>query len=65
VARSMHEKAKQEQPQLSNERQDRVRPASPTSAASLPPIYDEAFARKAGEIIARAAAAAYRRDNRR
>jgi hypothetical protein len=59
----MHEKAKQEQQQLS--KHDRERPASPMSAASLLPSYDDAFARRAGEIIARAAAPAYRRDNRR
>src|SRR5262249_60348775 len=63
VGKSMRE-AKQEQQQLSKERQDREQPASPTSAANLPHIYNDAFARRAGEIIARAAAA-YRRDNRR
>jgi hypothetical protein len=64
VGKAMRE-AKQEQQQLSKERQDREQPASPTSAANLPHIYNDAFARRAGEIIARAAAAAYRRDNRR
>jgi hypothetical protein len=55
VVTSMREKTKQEQQQLSRERQDRKKPASPRSSADLPPIYDDGFARRAGEIIARAA----------
>jgi len=52
----MREKTKQEQEQLSRERQDREKSASPKSSADLPPIYDDGFARRAGEIIARATA---------
>jgi hypothetical protein len=51
----MPEKAKQEQQQLS---QDREKSGPPKSSANLPPIYDENFARRAGQIIARALAAA-------
>jgi hypothetical protein len=54
----MPEKAKQEQQQLSKERQDREKSARPKSSANLPPIYDENFARRAGQIIASALAAA-------
>jgi len=65
----MREKTKQEQEQLSRERQDREKSASPKSSADLPPIYDDGFARRAGEIIARAAAhlkdAVHRRGKRR
>jgi hypothetical protein len=49
---SMHEKTKQEQQQLSGAQQS----ASPKPSAHLPPIYDDGFAGRAGEIIARAAA---------
>jgi len=59
----MREKARQEQ--LSKERQDRDKSASPNSSATLLPMYDDGFARRAGEIIARAAAAVHRRDNGR
>jgi hypothetical protein len=52
VAMSMHEKTKQEQQQRSGAQQS----ASPKPSAHLPPIYDDGFARRAGEIIARAAA---------
>jgi len=54
----MHEKTKQEQQQqqLSRERQDREKSASPKSSSDLSPFYDDGFARRAGEIIARAAA---------
>jgi len=55
AVRSMPEKAKQEQQQLS---QDREKSGPPKSSANLPPIYDENFARRAGQIIARALAAA-------
>jgi hypothetical protein len=55
VATSMREKTKQEQQQLSRERQDRENSGSPKPSADLPPIYDDGFARRAGEIIARAA----------
>jgi len=55
VATSMRENTKQEQQQLSRERQDREKSGSPKSSADLPPIYDDGFARRAGEIIARAA----------
>jgi hypothetical protein len=61
----MREKAKQEQQQLSKERQDRDKSVSPKSSANVPPIYDDGFARRAGEIIARAAAAVHRRGNGR
>jgi hypothetical protein len=57
----MREKVELEQQQLSKERQDREESASSKSAA----IYDDAFARRAGEIIARAAAAVHRRGNGR
>ena len=57
-ATSIRENAKQEQRQLfSAERQS----APPESSAELSPIYDDGFARRPGEIIARAAA---RRRNR-
>ena len=56
----MPEKAKQQQQQqqLSNERQDRGESGPPKSSADLPTIYDEEFARRAGQIIASALAAA-------
>src|SRR5262245_25604554 len=54
----MPEKAKQEQQQLSKGRQDREKSAPPKSSANLPPIYDEIFARRAGQIIASALAGA-------
>jgi hypothetical protein len=59
----MREKTKQEQQQqqLSIERQAREKPASPKSSADLPPMYDDGFARRAGEIIARAAVRGKRR----
>jgi len=50
------EKAKQEQQQLS--KKDREKSGPPKSSANLPPIYDENFARRAGQIIASALAAA-------
>jgi hypothetical protein len=58
--RFVSEKAKQEQQQLSKERQDREKSGLPKSNA-LPPIYNENFARRAGEIIARAIRAAGQR----
>jgi hypothetical protein len=61
----MHEKTKQEQQQLSRERQDREKSVSPRPSADLPPIYDDGFARRAGEIIAMAVAAVHRRGKRR
>jgi hypothetical protein len=54
----MPEKAKQEQQQLSKERPDPEKSGPPNSSANLPPIYDENFARRAGQIIASALAAA-------
>jgi len=54
----MPEKAKQEQQQLSKGRQDREKSGPPKSSANLPPIYNENFARRAGQIIASALAAA-------
>jgi hypothetical protein len=54
----MPEKAKQEQQQLSTERQDREKSRPLKSSANLPPIYDENFARRAGQISASALAAA-------
>jgi hypothetical protein len=45
----MSEKAKQEQQQLS--KKDRVKSGPPNSSANPPPIYDENFARRAGQII--------------
>jgi hypothetical protein len=54
----MPEKAKQEQQQLSKERQDREKSGPPKLSAILPPIYDENFARRAGQFIASALAAA-------
>jgi hypothetical protein len=57
----MREKVEQEQQQLSRERQDPEESASSKSAA----IYDDAFARRAGEIIARAVAAVHRCGKRR
>src|SRR5262245_31950427 len=65
LATSMHEKTKQEQQQLSRERPDRDKSVSPKSSADLPSIYDDGFARRAGEIIARAVAAVHRRGKRR
>jgi hypothetical protein len=56
----MRKKAKQEQQQLSKKRQDREKSGSPKSSANLPPVYDENFARRAGEIIARAVRATAR-----
>jgi hypothetical protein len=52
----MSEKAKQEQQQLS--KKDRVKSGPPNSSANPPPIYDKNFARRAGQIIASAVAAA-------
>jgi hypothetical protein len=54
----MPEKAKQEQQHLSTERQDREKSRPLKSSANLPPIYDENFARRAGQISASALAAA-------
>jgi len=61
----MCEAPKHEQQQLSRERQLSGRSAVPKSSAELPPFYDDDFARRAGEIIARAAAAIQRHDKRR
>jgi len=62
----MREKTKQGQQQLSRERQDREKSASPNSSAkNLLSIYDHDFARRAGEIVARAATAVHRRGKRR
>jgi hypothetical protein len=54
----MPEKAKQEQQQLSKERRVCEKSRPPKSSANLPLIYDENFARRAGQIIASAVAAA-------
>ena len=43
----------QEQQQLSKGRQDREKSGPPKLSANLPPIYDENFARRAGQIVAR------------
>src|SRR5215467_2897952 len=64
-ARSMREKAKQEQRQLSKERQDGEKSTSRKSRANLLSMYDDDYARRAGEIIARAACAIHRRGTRR
>jgi hypothetical protein len=61
----MCETPKQEQQQLSTERQLRGRSALPKSSAELPPYYDDDVARRAGGIIARAAAAIQRHDKRK
>jgi len=58
-------KPKQEQQQLSRERQNREKSASPKASANPLSIYDDGFARRAGEIIARAVAAVQRRGKRR
>ena len=51
------EKTKPQQQQLSRERRDREKCASRKSSANLLSVYDDGFARRAGEIIARAVAA--------
>jgi hypothetical protein len=48
----------EQQQQLSKERRDREKSRPPKSSPNLPPIYDENFARRAGQIIASALAAA-------
>jgi hypothetical protein len=54
----MPEKTKQKQEQISKERRhDREKSGWTKSSGHLPPIYDENFARRAGQIVASALAA--------